>query len=124
VAACGDRDDLAVRVGRRRGGMPARWRAALTRASLNGPAGWYAAGFLLQTVGLLSIRSRHLALHGAVPESEWDKALASSVAGQQRMAEIIAAALAEFGQDAQPVVDLYRKNAQRILRGEAPTDQP
>jgi hypothetical protein len=72
------------------------------------PAVPLALGLLNSVLGLVVLRTSHLAITGAVTENVWNEALERSMAGQQRFVETLSSLLADAGiKGGDTVVDLY-----------------
>jgi hypothetical protein len=72
------------------------------------PAVPLALGLLNSVLGLVVLRTSHLAIAGAVTERDWTEALERSMAGQQRFVETLASVLARAGIDGgETIIDLY-----------------
>jgi membrane-associated protease RseP (regulator of RpoE activity) len=72
------------------------------------PAVPLALGLLNSVLGLVVLRTSHLAIGGAVSERRWNEAVEASMAAQQRFAEGLAALLADAGlEGGDEIVKLY-----------------
>jgi hypothetical protein len=72
------------------------------------PAVPLALGLLSSVLGLVVLRTSHLAITGAVSEAAWNEAVEQSMTAQRRIAEGLALLLAEAGVDGgDRIVSLY-----------------
>jgi hypothetical protein len=61
-------------------------------------------------LGLVTLRTSHLAIAGAVAERGWNEALEKSMAAQQRIAQGLSALLADAGiEGSDEIVKLYEE---------------